>query len=223
LSLFFSALTQERKEARKALEKMIQSLEKKVQCQTCELRTTQLQLQKANQELEKLVHLDGLTKVANRRFFDERLHQEWQCLLRNHQPLSLLILDVDYFKYYNDCYGHPQGDACLVQLAQIFHQGVQRSSDLVARYGGEEFVILLPNTERLGAIAVAEQIQEALRKLALPHQASRIQSTVTVSIGIATAIPTLADTPQKLIQKADQALYQAKEQGRNQFKVFNDS
>ncbi|MEB3189815.1 MAG: diguanylate cyclase [Snowella sp.] len=221
ISLFFSALTQERKEAKKALEKMIQSLERRVQCRTCELHTTQLQLQKANQELEKLVNVDGLTQVANRRCFDERIEREWQCLLRNHQPLSLLILDVDYFKDYNDFYGHPQGDACLVQLAQMLSQVVQRSSDLVARYGGEEFVILLPNTELLGAIAVAEQIQAALQKLALPHKASRIQATVTVSIGIASVIPTLTDNSQQLIQKTDQALYQAKQQGRNQYKVFN--
>ena len=221
MSLFFSALIQERKKARKALDDMIQSLKNQVECQGCELQTTQLQLQRANQELEKLVNLDGLTQVANRRCFDERLEQEWQRLLRNHQPLSLLILDVDYFKYYNDFYGHPQGDACLIQLAQMLSQVVKRSSDLVARYGGEEFVIILPNTELLGAIAVAEEIQGELQKSAIPHQASQIHPTVTVSIGIATAIPTLADNPQQLIKKTDQALYQAKQQGRNQHKVFN--
>lgn len=222
-ALLFAALTQEREQARKALTQMIDSLENQVKCRTCELQVAQQKLQFANQELEKLVNLDALTQVANRRWFDRTLEQEWYRLLREQKPLSLLMLDIDYFKAYNDFYGHPQGDSCLHQVAQVLTQAAGRSADGVARYGGEEFAILLPSTDLIGAIAIAEKIQCTLAHLRLAHRASPLQPTLTVSIGITCLIPTPPHPPKTLVQQADQALYQAKRQGRNQYKTFCSS
>ncbi|WP_304608945.1 diguanylate cyclase [Planktothrix sp. FACHB-1365] len=159
--------------------------------------------------------VDQLTQIANRRCFDEILNQEWHRLIREQRPLSLLLCDIDYFKQYNDTYGHSQGDICLQQVAQALQQGVQRSIDLVARYGGEEFVVILPHTDQEGALQVAEKIQEAIQQFNLPHCASAISQRVTMSIGICTIIPTLDRVPLDLINAADEALYQAKTQGRN--------
>lgn len=161
---------------------------------------------------------DGLTKVANRRCFDERLQSEWPSLIQGKQVLSLIMLDVDYFKKYNDCYGHQAGDVCLVQVAASAARAVKRSSDLLARYGGEEFAVILPNTDAGGAIAVAESIRKAIQDLGIPHQQSDVSSIVTVSIGIATVIPSLGTSPDELIALADRALYDAKKQGRDRIK-----
>ncbi|MFM7382990.1 MAG: diguanylate cyclase, partial [Microcystaceae cyanobacterium] len=186
-------------------------------------QVAQQKLQFANQELEKLVNLDALTQVANRRWFDRTLEQEWYRLLREQKPLSLLMLDIDYFKAYNDFYGHPQGDSCLHQVAQVLTQAAGRSADGVARYGGEEFAILLPSTDLIGAIAIAEKIQRTLAHLRLAHRASPLQPTLTVSMGITCLIPTPPHPPKTLVQQADQALYQAKRQGRNQYQAFCSS
>jgi diguanylate cyclase (GGDEF)-like protein len=181
----------------------------------------ELELQQANRELQLLTHLDGLTKIANRRCFDEFLVREWQRLCRAQQPLSLLILDVDYFKPYNDFYGHQGGDDCLIKIAQTIQQAVCRPADLVARYGGEEFTITLPETDLQGAVTIAKTIHNTIAGLAIPHQASEVSQQVTVSIGIASMIPTLNFSPEHFIQQADQALYQAKQQGRNCYKLAN--
>lgn len=220
-ALVFGALNQEREKAQKDLKKMIESLEYQVHFQTCELQIAQKQLEIANQELEKLANTDSLTQVANRRYFDQTLDGEWYRLLRENQPLSLLMLDVDYFKAYNDFYGHPQGDICLFRIAQILSQCAHRPADFVARYGGEEFGVVLPNTDVLGAIAVAENIHQGLKKLNLAHDASPLQPTLTVSIGIASLVPGLPHTPQDLVQRADLALYEAKHRGRNQYQIFD--
>ncbi|WP_414552217.1 diguanylate cyclase domain-containing protein [Anabaena sp. CCY 0017] len=180
------------------------------------LRQSNEDLSLATSLLEKLVNIDGLTQIANRRCFDNRLQQEWQRLYREQQPLSLLLFDVDYFKRYNDSYGHQMGDHCLIELAQAVQQVVCRSTDLVARYGGEEFVIILPNTDVEGAIAIAQRIHAAIQALAIPHQASEVSDTVTVSLGITSQIPTSETFPANLIAQADQALYHAKQHGRNQ-------
>ncbi|MDQ2098488.1 MAG: diguanylate cyclase [Tychonema bourrellyi B0820] len=162
---------------------------------------------------------DGLTQVANRRCFDERLQSEWPslvfCQREAQQLLSLIMLDVDYFKRYNDCYGHQAGDTCLVKVAASAAQAVKRSSDLFARYGGEEFAVILPHTDTAGAIAVAESIQKAIRDLGIPHQQSDVSEIVTVSMGIATVIPSLGTSPDELVALADRALYDAKQQGRD--------
>ncbi|MBD2260814.1 diguanylate cyclase [Pseudanabaena sp. FACHB-2040] len=180
-------------------------------------KQAELALKAANLKLETLAHLDSLTGVANRRRFDEYFIGEWLRLTRTKQPLSLILLDVDYFKLYNDYYGHQQGDDCLMRLAQALKLLVHRSSDLVARYGGEEFAIVLPGTGAKGAIAVAQRVQVAIQALAMPHCQSQVQDTVTVSMGIASIIPDRATPPKVLIQQADKTLYQAKQRGRNQY------
>jgi diguanylate cyclase (GGDEF)-like protein len=128
------------------------------------------------------------------------------------------MLDVDYFKRYNDCYGHQAGDTCLVKVASSAALAVKRSSDLLARYGGEEFAVILPHTDAAGAIAVAESIAEAIRDLAIPHQQSDVSEIVTVSMGIATVIPSLGSSPDELVALADRALYDAKQLGRDRIK-----
>jgi diguanylate cyclase (GGDEF)-like protein len=177
----------------------------------------ELELQAANHELQLLAHLDGLTKIANRRCFDEFLSKEWQRLCRSLQPLALLMLDVDYFKPYNDFYGHQGGDDCLIQIAQAIQKVISRPADLAARYGGEEFVVVLPETNQEGAITVAQTICSAIRSLAIPHQASKISETITISIGIASLVPVSNLRPDYLTEQADKALYLAKQQGRNQY------
>ena len=184
------------------------------------LREAESNLRLANQELEKLVNTDGLTQIANRRCFDKCLEQEWQRLYREQQPLSLLLFDVDYFKRYNDSYGHQLGDECLIQIAQSVQEIVCRPADLVARYGGEEFVVILPNTDITGAIAIADRVHEAIQDLAIPHQASKINNLVTVSLGMTSLIPSSELSATDLIEQADQALYRAKQQGRNQSVIF---
>ncbi|MEM1167796.1 MAG: diguanylate cyclase [Cyanobacteria bacterium P01_H01_bin.35] len=193
-----------------------------------ELTKQNLALQKAeaalivaNQQLQKVAKLDGLTGIANRRSFDESLEKEWRRLTRTKSPLSLILCDVDYFKYYNDCYGHLAGDDCLQKIAQTIKQNVKRSADLVARYGGEEFAIILPNTSNKNAEKVAELIRKAIHKLHINHSASKVSKYVTMSMGVASIIPTKLESPQSLIAKADQALYYAKEKGRDRIVFFN--
>lgn len=172
-------------------------------------------LKKANQELQRLASLDGLTKLANRRCFDEYLNTEWFKLQPPKYPLSLILCDVDYFKLYNDNYGHQAGDECLKQVANTMGEIVSRPGDLVARYGGEEFAIVLPNTDQKGAMNVAEKIREAIKNLHIEHRASAVCDRVTLSLGVSTLIPSVESSPEMLIQSADQALYQAKKQGRD--------
>jgi diguanylate cyclase (GGDEF)-like protein/PAS domain S-box-containing protein len=167
-------------------------------------------------ELRCLSYQDGLTGVANRRHFDDALAREWRRSGRDKDPLSLIMIDIDLFKAYNDAYGHQKGDECLKQVAQSIRSGLKRPGDLAARYGGEEFVVILPDTDMEGAVAVAEKLQNSVEGLRIPHQASDVSDHVTVSQGVATAIADPTDTPEALVKAADQALYQAKEAGRNQ-------
>ena len=178
-------------------------------------------LEIANQELINLANLDGLTQVANRRCFDQHLQQEWLRLRRENLPLSLIFCDVDYFKLYNDTYGHLAGDECLQQIATKLQQITKRPSDLVARYGGEEFAIILPNTPLPGAIHIAKQIQEEIKKLAIAHASSKVSNIVTLSFGVASIIPSIGTSPTKLLTIADRALYQAKEEGRDRVLAFS--
>ncbi|MEG5000263.1 diguanylate cyclase, partial [Microcoleus sp. B4-D4] len=177
----------------------------------------ELALQDANQKLEELANLDGLTQVANRRCFNNRLQSEWQRLARENQPLSLILLDVDKFKSYNDYYGHLAGDDCLIRIGQILQKVVRCPTDLAARYGGEEFVLLLPNTDLEGGIKVSQNIQQEIHNLAIPHAQSDVKEIVTVSLGISSLIPTLEVQPDTLVAYADKALYDAKQQGRDRW------
>lgn len=182
-------------------------------------RQAEDQLREVNLELKKLANLDGLTQVANRRRFDDYLAQEWKRSLREGQYLSLILCDVDYFKAYNDCYGHLAGDECLQKIAQTMANHVKRPTDLVARYGGEEFVVVLPNTPVSGAQQVAITLKSQLEELQLPHAQSLVKPYVTMSLGVAGVIPCLNLSLEDLIACADQALYEAKHQGRNKIVV----
>lgn len=201
----------------------IRKLQKKLQAQQAELkaanqklRLQQIELQQANQELQRLATLDSLTQVANRRRFDECLEQEWRRSVREKHYLSLVLCDIDYFKRYNDTYGHQAGDDCLQQVARVISHAVKRPADLVARYGGEEFVIVLPNTPADGALQITRLIQENLYQLHIVHPHSEVSQYVTLSIGLTATIPGARDLPRALVNTADNALYEAKRQGRNQ-------
>lgn len=178
-------------------------------------------LEEANKKLQRLAHIDGLTQVANRRSFDETLEREWKRCFREQQPLSLILCDVDYFKQYNDYYGHLQGDECLKQVAKAITQAVKRQTDLVARYGGEEFVVILPNTNLDGALQVAQFIQDEIRQLQIPHLKSEVSQFITFSLGISTIIPSNLVDSSTLVNRADQALYQAKQQGRDRIIIID--
>jgi diguanylate cyclase (GGDEF)-like protein len=173
------------------------------------------ELQQANQNLQLLANLDSLTKLSNRRGFDDYIQKEWDRMRRIKAPLSLIMCDVDFFKNYNDRYLHPNGDKCLIKVAMAMRNTVRRSGDLVARYGGEEFAVILPNTDALGAVSVAENIRSAIKTLQITHEASSVCPYVTISVGVSTIIPTEENDFQALIHAADRALYQAKSQGRD--------
>jgi diguanylate cyclase (GGDEF)-like protein/PAS domain S-box-containing protein len=179
------------------------------------LRQTLAQLEGANRELQRISQQDGLTGIANRRYFDESLALEWQRGLRSGQMLSLIIADVDHFKDYNDHYGHQAGDECLKKIAAALNGQLSRPADLVARYGGEEFVVLLPDTSPNGARHMAERMRAAVESLAIPHEKSEVAPHVTLSLGTATIKPVPGTPPESLIAAADKALYQAKSLGRN--------
>ncbi len=195
-------------ETQTQLEEYAFTLEKKIAERTSALETANLQLQ-------RLATMDGLTQVANRRCFDEYWLQQWKMLQEEKQPLSLIIMDVDYFKNYNDHYGHLAGDECLRQVAQSLSKLLMRPQDLVARYGGEEFVMILPHTPIEGAKKVAEGIISIIHNLNLAHAKSQVSDRITLSIGVACVVPNADLTWEAPISLADKALYQAKQEGRN--------
>ncbi|MDF0554635.1 diguanylate cyclase [Kamptonema sp. UHCC 0994] len=172
-------------------------------------------LEIANRKLQRLATTDELTGIANRRQFNRALNLEWRRCGRELVTLSLIICDIDFFKLYNDCCGHPAGDTCLVRVACAIASSIKRPADLAARYGGEEFTVLLPNTSIEGAIAVARAIRTSVETLKLPHPQSRINPYITLSFGIASVVPLPDTSSDTLIQSADRALYQAKAKGRN--------
>ena len=172
-------------------------------------------LELANQKLEKLAVIDGLTGIANRRKFDDYIQSEWLRLAREKAPLSLIMCDIDHFKLYNDTYGHQAGDRCLQKIAQAINKVVKRPADLGARYGGEELAVILPNTTPEGAKKLAHQIRLQVQSLHIPHIASPVDLYVTLSLGVAGCIPNHQDSPQALITAADYNLYKAKELGKN--------
>jgi diguanylate cyclase (GGDEF)-like protein len=159
--------------------------------------------------------LDGLTGIPNRRHFDSTLAKEWNRASRSNTPLSLIMCDIDYFKSYNDHYGHQKGDNCLIQVATVLQEHARRDDDMAARYGGEEFAIILPTTDLSNAKEIAEQMRMAIINLAIPHRYSSTENIVTASFGIATVIPEKEQQSKTLLALADRALYKAKQQGRN--------
>ncbi len=188
------------------------------------MRTKQLEMSRdlasANRELEKLSRQDGLTGIANRRYFDSYLVTEVRRGARERQPLSLILSDVDHFKAFNDCYGHQAGDDCLRRVAAALSSAGRRPADLAARYGGEEFAMVLPGTVLEGAVDVAQAVSRVIDGLAIPHARSAVDRKVTLSQGIVSLTPEKETSSEDLIQRADQALYMAKQQGRNRYIVF---
>lgn len=183
------------------------------------LRVSQQQLLDTNLVLQRLMNSDGLTGLSNRRHFDEYLELEWRRAMRDQSQLSLLMIDVDYFKAYNDNFGHLEGDEALRKVAEAIRGTSSRSSDLPARYGGEEFALVLPNTSPGGARLVAEKLRQTIAALGIEHNTPEPGATLSVSIGLATVTPAMGSNCRQLISAADKGLYQAKNNGRNQVGV----
>ncbi|WP_029460799.1 diguanylate cyclase [Solidesulfovibrio alcoholivorans] len=183
-----------------------------------ERKLMEIALEESNKQLEAITNEDGLTKISNRRHFDKMLSYECSRHSRSGTTLSIAMLDIDYFKYYNDTYGHVKGDECLQRVARAIARSLNRPTDLAARYGGEEFVCLMPDTNLLGAVGVAENIRKTIANLAIPHAGSEVSDTVTVSIGTLSLTCTKDTTPDSIIRKTDELLYQAKHEGRNRIK-----
>jgi len=180
-----------------------------------ERKKTEDKLLSLQKELEVLSFKDGLTGVSNRRMFDSIMEVEWANARRNNQPLSLLVIDIDYFKQYNDHYGHIQGDECLKRVAQALSAAATRARDFFARFGGEEFVLVLPETDAEAAKKVAERCRSLMFKEQIPHAKSEVSQMLTVSIGVGTITPSHKDEAIAFIEDVDKRLYQAKQQGRN--------
>ncbi len=177
---------------------------------------TEEKLTKLNEELKHISMMDGLTQIPNRRRFDEYIYQEWKRMRRNKKNLiSMILCDIDFFKFYNDTYGHQKGDDCLKIVAKAIKDCVKRPADLAARYGGEEFVILLPETDGEGAKHTAETIRDAVKDLKIPHKGSNINEYLTLSLGVGTIFDNISKTPDDLIKISDKALYRAKDTGRD--------
>ena len=176
------------------------------------------ELAKKNKELERLAFLDGLTGIANRRYFEGVIHQEWGRAARESYPVGLIMIDIDFFKSYNDSYGHQKGDDCLIKVAGALSDAIRRAGDFVSRYGGEEFIAILPNSDPEGAFNVAETMRRNVANLQIPHKGSTIAPHVTVSLGVGSMVPQRQSTPSDLIDRVDKALYSAKQAGRNTIK-----
>jgi len=183
---------------------------------------TQLSLKKKSDLLENLAVIDQLTGIPNRRRFDDVLENEWRRAKRASTFLSLIMIDIDYFKQFNDTYGHTDGDECLRMVAKTLGNTSQRAADFVARYGGEEFVVILPDTAIDPAVHVADKIRINIECLNIPHASSQVADHVTVSLGVAAVIPQANTSPAHLIETADKCLYEAKEGGRNQVKSHDN-
>ena len=176
-------------------------------------RTEELRL--ANENLARLSFADALTGLANRRCFDETLDKEWRRASRLQIPLAVVMADVDEFKLYNDALGHPEGDRCLAAVAEVLRKSLGRAGDLAARYGGEEFVVLIPGADQVAALAVAEGMRAACQARAIAHPASPVGPCVTLSLGVASCVPSDQTSGAWLVAQADAALYRAKQEGRN--------
>ncbi|MBV7309900.1 diguanylate cyclase [Acinetobacter johnsonii] len=184
-----------------------------------ERKKQEQELETLKKQLEEYSYQDGLTGIANRRFFEDSYQREWLNAQREQQPLTLMLLDIDYFKQYNDYNGHILGDACLKQIAQLLKKSVSRPRDLVARFGGEEFVLILPDTSQASAIEVVERILQSIRTADICHSSSPLDQRLSVSLGVKTIIPTQKNDKMAFLKEVDQNLYLAKEQGRNGYVI----
>ena len=212
----------------KRLREANENLDRKVEERTKELDSANAKMLEQNEELEamngelealnealhRLTIVDGLTGIANRRYFDECLERDWRAGLRQQKPLSLIMADLDFFKMFNDTYGHQKGDECLRIVAGVLSGNAMRTRDLAARYGGEEFAIILPDTDLAGAMVVGENIRRQMEDLRIENREAPGQ-WVTISLGVASLMPSAAESPALLINLADKALYEAKSAGRN--------
>ncbi|MFN8074952.1 MAG: diguanylate cyclase [Kineosporiaceae bacterium] len=207
--------TQRLGEYAEQLERLVARRTEQLEAEVVTRRRAEADLQRANAELRRSLFLDGLTRIANRTALDETLAQQWQDLTVNGEELSMALVDVDHFKAYNDRYGHLRGDDCLRVIASCLTEAVRGSGDLVARYGGEEFAVLLPGTDEAGALIVAERVRKIVNRAALPHGSSPVAPYVTVSLGVATVHPEQLQRVDRLIARADEALYRAKADGRD--------
>ncbi|MEZ4524392.1 MAG: diguanylate cyclase [Desulfobacterales bacterium] len=199
------------------------SIEKNLEKNRLEMQNRRLirELARKNRELEKLSLLDGLTDIPNRRWFDRIFTQEWLRAARKAGPITLIMIDIDYFKNYNDTYGHQAGDECLRKVAKSLERALKRSGDFLARYGGEEFAAILPNTEARNALPVAEKMHRNISDLNIPHSTSDAAERISVSMGIGSAMPAERRSDASLlISLADEALYRAKEKGRNRTEIM---
>lgn len=178
-------------------------------------KQTEEKVNRLQKELEDLSYKDGLTGIANRRMFDSIVELEWTTARRNRTPLSLILLDIDFFKQYNDHYGHVQGDECLKHVARALSLAATRARDFVARYGGEEFVLVLPETDARAASMVAERCRQLIRDQHIGHEKSEINNVLTISLGVETIVPTADDDPSMFLDAVDKLLYKAKENGRD--------
>ncbi|CAG35043.1 diguanylate cyclase domain-containing protein [Desulfotalea psychrophila] len=206
--------TEERNQANKELLRHKQHLEIKIRQRTAELT-------EANQKLEHISLTDGLTGIANRRHFDNLIAKEWSRAIREKTPITLIMIDIDYFKLFNDLYGHPEGDICLKTVAMALNAEMRRSTDFVARYGGEEFAAILPNTGGPGALVMAEKMRASIAKLEIEHKDSEINNYLTISLGAISVVPKKGSDFSHFIEQADKALYTAKTEGRNQARAFS--
>lgn len=202
--------------ARKAREKDLMKM-------TTLLEESNRKLQGLNRLLKELATIDSLTGVANRRFFEVFIRREWKVAVRSKKSIAILMADIDYFKAYNDIYGHQHGDKCLKKFATALKDSLKRPADVIARYGGEEFIVLLPDTDQQGAEFIASRMHDAVNELKIKHSGSKVDSRLTFSMGGACLIPGKEDTSERLIALADKALYQAKEEGRNRFVVYQEN
>ncbi|ENU54586.1 hypothetical protein F982_01223 [Acinetobacter baumannii NIPH 1362] len=187
--------------------------------QNCMIELNRIELMQQAQQLSLLSQQDALTGLANRRYLDETLDNEWRRALRHETPLTIMMVDIDFFKPYNDSLGHLKGDQCLKDIATAISSIAARSGDLVARYGGEEFLLLFPMTNAQQAKIQAERLMNAIKKIAIVHPCSSVSPYVTISVGVATTIPRLNDSISAFVSRADHALYQAKTNGRNQYQI----
>ncbi|MFA6972535.1 MAG: diguanylate cyclase [Gallionella sp.] len=183
------------------------------------LRASQIQLVELNMQLLKQANIDGLTGIVNRRHFDERFGEEWLRALRNRHPLTLIMFDIDAFSKYNDKFGHIEGDECLKRVARCAQEIISRPTDTLARYGGEEFIVLLPETDASGAIIIAEKLRINVESLHLSNPDSSVSQFITISVGVTTFVPAVNSTQGDCLRLADEALYRAKDAGRNRISI----